>query len=229
VTFQLNRPAGTTGYRISRRDLGDLTPAPIADSSFTHVVPLAYWTTYEYMFHGVLADGGCTTSTVIFTPPRPLTPHVTSWITSTGPTYRVRLSWSAQADHPTSYLVMGAGLREAGAEVPASNAPQYAFDVDNLPAGIHTWEVLPLWKTPTGNMANETGGRISATVGPVVGPRTIQLAGFTGSGISVMVGPRTIQLSGFTATGTSVVVGPRTIALAGWTANGSTVQGVVIP
>jgi hypothetical protein len=64
VTFTLNRPAGTTAYRISRRDLGELTATAITDPSYTHVTPLDRQTTYVYTIVGVLADGGCTTASV---------------------------------------------------------------------------------------------------------------------------------------------------------------------
>jgi LCCL domain len=53
------------------------------------------------------------------------------------------------------------------------------------------------------------------------GPRTIKLAGFTGSGIAVPIVPRTITLSGFSATGTSTAIVPRTIPLPGWTGVGA--------
>ena len=44
VTFTLNRATEITGYRISRRDLGELTPSPIDALPYTHAAPLRYQT-----------------------------------------------------------------------------------------------------------------------------------------------------------------------------------------
>jgi hypothetical protein len=235
VTFQLTRPAGTIGYRIARRDLGDLTSSPVTDASFTHIAPLGHWMTYEYTFTGVLADGGCSSTTAMVRPPAPLTPQVTAAVTlGNGQQNRVALSWGAQSDRPTSYVVIGRGVPATGAEVPAStNAASYRFDIVNLSPGTYTWEVLPLWKTPTGNMSDvNTDGRVTVTIHAMtVGPsmaRTIDLPGFTGSGGRMHVGPRTIDVAGFRGAGTAYV-GPRTISPEGWTANGpfAPIQGVV--
>jgi hypothetical protein len=229
VTFTFARPAATTGYRIWRQDLGELTPTPISDPSYTHASALSYINTYQYVINGIQADGGCTTATVSVTPPRPLTPQVTASITEAG---GVRLSWGAQADRPTNYLALGAGLPVAGAEVPASTSPAgHSLNIDDPPAGTQSWLVTPLWKTPTGTMSDVSlGGRVSATIA-TVRPRTIGLAGFTAAGMSIVAAPRTIPLAGFTATGTAPVVPPRTIALGGWTATGSStaIQGVITP
>jgi hypothetical protein len=214
-----------TGYRVSRRDLGELTPTPVSASSYTHTAALFASTTYQYVISGLQSDGGCTTATVSVTPPRPLTPQVTATITTTG----VRLSWRAQSDHPTDYLVLGPGLPATGTEVPASMSPA-DLAINNLAAGTHTWLVTPLWKTPTGTMSDVAfGGRVSATIGAIP-PRTIALVGFTGAGTAVIIAPRAISVSGFTGVGTAVVIPPRTITLDGWTGIGSstTVQGVII-
>jgi hypothetical protein len=229
VTFQLNRPAGTTGYVISRRDLGDLTPAPITASSFTHTAPLDDRVTYEYMFHGVLADGGCTSATANVTPPRPLIPQVTATVTQ-GTTSRVTLSWPGQADRPTSYVIGGAGLPNTAEVAASTSAAGHSFTIDNLQPGTHSWEVSPIWKTPTGNMGAATGARVTATIAArMVGPLTFELVGFTGTGSWVVVPPRTVELTGFSATGTFVVVAPRTIELDGWTGSGTStaIQGVI--
>jgi hypothetical protein len=230
VTFTLNRPVGTTGYLISRLDLGDLTSSPVTASLFTHVAPMDYRITYRYVITGILANDGCTTASVSVTPPRPLTPQVTANVTAGAPSSRVTLSWAAQADRPTSYVIAGAGLPNTAEIAASANANGYSFNIDNLQPGSHSWEVFPLWKTPTGNMGDATGARVTATItARMVGPRTFELIGFTGAGTSIVIAPRTIALSGFTGAGTFIVVGPRTITLDGWTATGFAVQGVVIP
>lgn len=225
VTFTFASSPTITGHRVSRRDLGELTPTPVSGSSYTHTAALFASTTYEYVISGLQSDGGCTTATVSVTPPRPLSPQVTATLTATG----VRLSWRAQADRPTDYLVLGPGLPTTGTEVPASISGA-DLAINNLAVGTHTWLVTSLWKTPTGTMSDVAlGGRVSATIGAVP-PRTIALVGFTGAGTAVTIAPRTISLSGFTGAGTAIVIPPRTITLDGWTGAGSstTVQGVII-
>jgi len=226
VTFTFVKPAGTIGFRISRRDLGELTPTAVSGPSYTHVSALFYSTTYQYVITGVQSDGGCSVATVNVIPPRPLTPVVTATLTPTG----ASLAWRAQADHPTDYLVLGPGLPATGTEVPASTNPAgHGLVIDNLTVGSHNWLVTPVWKTPTGIMSDVgLGGRVTATIG-LVPPRTIELVGFTGAGTAIVVGPRTITLSGFSGTGTAVVIPPRTITLSGWAGTGSspTVQGVI--
>jgi hypothetical protein len=174
VTLMLNGPAGT-GHLISRQDLGQLTPTPVTASSYTHAAPLDYKTTYQYVITGIQSNDDCTTASVSVTPPRPLTPQITATVTPGERTGRVTLSWNGQADRPTSYLVMGAGIPVA-AEVPATPGPRYSFDIDNLQAGTHTWEVLPLWKTPTGNMS-DVGGRVTATVTRTTGTYLVTVTG----------------------------------------------------
>jgi hypothetical protein len=169
VTFALNRRSKITAYRISRRDLGELTPSAMTALSYTHAAPLEHQTPYEYVVTGMQSDGGCTTASVTVTGPKPLTPQVTARVTVNGPTNRATLSWSAQADRPTSYLVLGAGLPQAGTEVAATSAT-HSVDTGNLPIGVHGWLVTPLWKTPAGNLIDvSAGARVTATVGNRLG------------------------------------------------------------
>jgi hypothetical protein len=178
VTFTLNRPAGTTGYVISRLDLGDLTPTPVTASSFTHTAPMDYRTTYRYVITGIQSDNGCTTASVNVTPPRPLTPQVTATVTPGAQSSRVTLSWGAQVDRPTAYVISGVGLPNTAEVLASTSSSGYSFNIDNLQPGTHTWEVSPLWRTPTGNMGDATGGRVTATVTRTAGTYRISVAGF---------------------------------------------------
>ena len=181
VTFTLTKPAGTTGYRISRRDVGELTPTPIIAASYTHAAPLDYRQTYQYVITGVRSDGGCTTASVSVTPPRPLAPQVTAKVTPGQVTGRVTLSWPIQNDRPTAYLVLGPGLTQAGTEVPASTSVTtgHSFEIGNLAFGEHSWLVTPLWKSPAGTMSDVSlGARVTATVMGVSARFRILLTGF---------------------------------------------------
>lgn len=179
VTFTLNRPAGTTGYLISRQDLGQLTPTPVTASSYTHAAPMDYQTTYRYLITGVQTDGGCSSVTVSVTPPRPLTPQVTATVTPGALSSRVTLSWGTQADRPTFYVLSGVGIPDAGAEVQASTGPNgHSFNIDNLQPGTHSWTVFPIWRTPTGNMSDaDRGGRVTATVTRTMGTYLVTVTG----------------------------------------------------
>ena len=180
VTFTLTKPAGTTGYRISRRDVGELTPSPITAASYTHAGPLDYRQTYQYVVTGVLSSGGCTTASVSVTPPKPLTPQVTAKAAPGQVTGRVTLSWAAQNDRPTSYLVLGPGLTEAGTEVPASTSPAgHTYEIGNLAVGTHSWLVTPVWKSPAGTMSDASlGARVTATVTSQSARYRVLLTGF---------------------------------------------------
>jgi hypothetical protein len=68
-------------------------------------------------------------------------------------------------------------------------------------------------------------GIVKAASAPA--PRTIALAGFSGTGTAGAVPPRTLSLAGFSGTGMAGVVPPRTISLAGFTGAGMT--GAVPP
>ena len=171
ITFALPPQAGVTGYRVFRQDLGELTSSPVT-MSFTHQAPLEYFSTYQYDVMGVQASGGCTTSSVKITPPKPLTPVVTANAVSVGPTHRVTLSWASRNDHPTHHLVLGPGLPPDGIEVPEppgasqSGGALHSIDTGNLVIGTYGWLVTPMWKTPAGVMIDvSTGGRATATVG----------------------------------------------------------------
>lgn len=165
VTFTLSTRSGTTGYRIARRDLGDLTPSPITAQSYTHAAPLESQVTYEYVVTGMQSDGSCTTASVSVTPPKPVTPQVATRVTANGPTTRATLSWGVQPDRPTAYLVLGAGLPPEGVEVAASSMG-HSLDTNNLLVGTHAWLVAPLWKTPAGTMIDvSAAARATATVG----------------------------------------------------------------
>lgn len=180
VTFTLTKPAGTTGYRISRRDVGELTPSPVTAASYTHAAPLDFHQTYQYVITGIKSDGGCTTATATVTPPRPLTPQVSAKVTPGQVTGRVTLSWPTQTDRPTAYLVLGPGLTEAGTEVPASaNATPHSVEIGNVPLGAQTWLVTPLWRTPAGIMSDVSlGGRVTATVTGSSARFRVMLTGF---------------------------------------------------
>jgi hypothetical protein len=171
VTLDFSPSPGILGWRVARGDLGDLTPVPIAAPSYTHAAPLEYFSTYQYVVTGVRADGSCTTSGAKITPPKPLTPQVGARVVASAPTNRVTLSWGTQADRPTGYLVLGAGLPQDGIEVPAStSATGQSLDTGNLPIGTHAWLVTPFWKTPAGTMIDvSTGARVTATVGVTAG------------------------------------------------------------
>ncbi len=179
VTFTLTKPAGTTGYRIARRDVGELTPTPVTAASYTHAAPLDYHQTYQYVITGVRTDGGCTTAAVSVTPPRPLTPQVTAKATPGQVTGRVTLSWPTQNDRPTAYLVLGPGLTEAGTEVPASATTPHSLEIGNVPLGAQSWLVTPLWKTPAGIMSDVSlGARVTATVTASSARFRVLLTGF---------------------------------------------------
>jgi len=129
---------------------------------------LEYQTTYDYGITGVQADGGCTMASVNVTGPKPLTPQVTATVTSSSPTGgSVTLSWGMQADRPTGYLVLGAGLPQEGTEVAALlRATQNSLAISSLPAGVHAWLVTPLWKTAAGTLIDvSSGARVTASVG----------------------------------------------------------------
>jgi hypothetical protein len=169
---------------------------------------------------------------VTVTPPRPLTPQVAVQVTSSTQPGQVTLTWGDQADQPAYYLVLGPGVPQNGAEVTASRSGQ-SYEIAGLPAGAHSWQVVPFWNAAGEIVGDESlGARVTTTIHSMtVGPslaRTIALPGFTASGGWTNVGPRTISLSGFTGRGT-IYVGPRTITLDGWTANGpfAPIQGVV--
>jgi len=134
---------------------------------------------------------------------------------------------------PHYYLVLGPGISANGAEVTASRNGQ-SHQISGLPAGAHSWQVVPYWKVGGEIVGDVTlGARVTATILPAsishVSPRTIQLSGFSATGTAVTVPPRTISLTGFAATGTAIQVPPRTVTLSGWTSNGPfpAIQGVV--
>jgi hypothetical protein len=159
VTFtQPRRPANgnpITGYRFSRKDLGELTPAPVAAGSYTHAAPLEYPMTYEYTVIGIQSNGACTTASVMVAAPKPLTPVAAARLKQvSGPNAHVEIGWGAQADRPTSYLVLGPGLPQTGTEVAASPSGVHSVETGNLPLGMiggYGWLVVPIWKTPAGN------------------------------------------------------------------------------
>ena len=102
------------------------------------------------------------------TGPKPVTPQVTATVTVAGPSGgSVTLSWGLQADRPTGYLVLGAGLPQEGTEVAAGlRATRHSLAIGSLPIGIHAWLVTPLWKTPAGTLIDvSSGARVTATVG----------------------------------------------------------------
>jgi hypothetical protein len=231
VTFTWRSLAGATGYLVSDRNGNTLASTPSSQLTYTHTAPHNYSYSYSYGITALLANGGCVTTNVTFTPARPLTPQVTARVTAGTPTGRVTLTWGDQADQPSFYYVTGSGIPQSGAQVTASRSGQ-SYEVSQLPPGTHSWLVVPLWRVADETIGDASlGAHVTATVLSNRGPRTIELAGFTGAGTWVVVSPRTIQISGFTARGTLVVVAPRMITLGGWTGTGSTtaVQGVIVP
>ena len=179
VSFRWPQLAGATGYAISRSDIGSLTAAPITALSYTHAAALDYRNTpYKYAIAALYSDGKCAITNVTVTAPKPVVPRVTPTVTPGEQTSRVNLTWGDQADHPTSYLVLGPGLHEAGAEVTAGANGQ-ALDIDKLPAGNLEWLVMPFWRTPTGIMSDvSNAARVTATVTVTSGKYQIFIAGF---------------------------------------------------
>jgi hypothetical protein len=133
----------------------------------------------------------------------------------------------------------GAITLDAGGRVTVTLLPGQDAFVGSVRNGIstQTWKAWDLrsygqaykvtpgaidMTVPTSAPAIGAGPRqASASSSPNPGQRTIQLAGFTGSGMAVPIMPRTITLSGFSATGTSTAIVPRTIPIAGWTGVGA--------
>jgi hypothetical protein len=234
VTFVWRSLAGATGYVVADRNGNPLTPSPITQLTYTHNAAHNHSFSYSYSVTALLANGGCVITRLTFTPARPLTPQVTVRVISSTQPGRVALTWGDQADLPEYYLVFGPGLPQGSAQVMASRSGQ-SYEISALPAGSHSWQVVPYWRAPDEIVGDTTlGARVSATIGStvgstVVGSRTITLAGFTAAGGWIAVPPRTIGLAGFTGTGTFVVVAPRTFTLGGWSGTGpsTTVQGVI--
>ena len=179
VTFKWPSVTGATGYSVSRRDLGALTTTPVTALTYTHTAALDYRNApYHYTLTALFADGRCATTNVAVTGPKPLAPKVTATVTASNMVGRVHLSWGAQADKPTSYLVLGPNLHEAGAEVTAG-ATEQSIDIEKLTAGTYEWLVTPFWKTPTGVMSDVTSGaRVSVKVAFSSGKYRISIAGF---------------------------------------------------
>jgi hypothetical protein len=178
VTFKWPAPSGATGYTVARQDLGVLTATPITALTYSQSAALDYHNTYQYSVTAYYSDGKCARTSTTITPPKPITPQVTLKLTPGAQTSRVNLAWPDQTDLPTSYLILGPGLHEAGAEVTASRSGQ-AIDIDNVPSGNQTWVVMPLWRTPTG-LINDlaTAARVTATVATTANKYAIYIAGF---------------------------------------------------
>jgi hypothetical protein len=227
VTFALNRPSNTTGYLVSRQDLGDLVTTPVTGAEFTHVAPLDHRRTYLYTITGLESEERCSRATVSVTAPRPQTPVVGASVALSGlQDNRVTLSWNAPTDRPSMFRIFGPGLPGgAGAELPvATGQSRYQLEIANLTSGTKSWEVLPVWRTPSGEMSDPvSAGSVTVIIPSMAveptGARTIALAGFAGSGSSFFLGPRSIQVAGFSGSGTAFL-GPRTVSIPGWTANG---------
>jgi hypothetical protein len=164
---------------VSRKDLGVLTPTPLADSTYTHTAPLDYRSApYQYSITTTFQDNRCQTTNISVTPPKPLVPKVTATVSEVDMTGRVNLAWGAQTDAPTSYLVLGPGLNQNGVEVTAAAAGQ-TLNIDKLQAGKYEWMVTPVWKTAAGTMSDVTNAaRVSATVVITSGKYRISIAGF---------------------------------------------------
>jgi hypothetical protein len=168
VTFNWLALSGAT-YTVSRKDLGVVTPTPIAGSPYTHTAAIDYRTPYQYSITATFADNRCATTNVSVTGPKPLVPQVTATVTQ-GVTGKVHLAWGVQADRPTSYLVLGPGLKNDGAEVSAAAAGQ-SIDIESLPSGTHEWLITPLWKTPAGIMSDvTTAAHAKATIVNIAPP-----------------------------------------------------------
>jgi hypothetical protein len=162
-----------TGYTVSRRDLGVLTPTPIQVTQFTHNAPLDFRTTYEYTVSAQFAKRCGSSSQLSIPAPRPGTPVIDAVTTSGGDqatkTGTVRISWQFPGTDATSFLVLGPGLPQNGREVQVLNRQNqdgYQIDIDGVAPGQHTWLVTPAWDTPTGRMIDVgTGAQATATVG----------------------------------------------------------------
>src|SRR5262249_29370116 len=138
VTFRWPAMTGATGYAVSSKDLGVLTTSPITALTYTQSAALDYHKTYQYAVTAYYTDGKCATSSIAVAPPKPITPNVTAKIAAGAASSRVTLTWPDQTDLPTSYLVLGPGLHESGAEVTASRSGQ-TIDIANVASGNQTW------------------------------------------------------------------------------------------
>jgi hypothetical protein len=179
VTLKWPQFSGATGYSIARKDIGVITATPVTALTYTHSAPLDHQNPpYVYSVTAFQANGACATTNLTVTAPRPITPTVTPTVTPGAQASRVNLKWGDQTDIPSGYLVLGAGLHENGAEIQASRSGQ-AMNIDNLPAGEHTWLVLPFWRTSAGTISDVSlAARVTATVGVTSGRYRIFIAGF---------------------------------------------------
>ena len=178
VTFKWPAMSGATGYTVARQDLGALTATPITALTYSQSAALDYHNTYQYSVTAYYSDGKCARTSTTITPPKPITPQVAVKVTTGAQSSRVNLTWPDQADRPTSYLVLGPGLHEAGAEVTSSRSGQ-VLDIDNVPSGNQTWVVMPLWKTSAGIINDlATAARVTATLTNTSGKYAIYIAGF---------------------------------------------------
>lgn len=179
VTLKWPALTGATNYSVARKDVGVITPAPITALTYTHSAPLDYHNQpYQYSVTAFFADGACATTNVMVTAPRPITPKVTPTVTAGEQASRVNLKWTDQIDLPSGYLVLGPGLHENGAEIEASRTGQ-TLDIDRVPAGDHTWLVLPFWRTTNGTISDVSlAARVTATVGLTAGRYQIFISGF---------------------------------------------------
>ena len=178
VTFKWPAMSGATGYTVARQDLGVLTPSPITALTYSQSTALDYHNTYQYSVTAYYSDGKCARTSTTITPPKPITPQVAVKVTTGAQSSRVNLTWPDQADRPTSYLVLGPGLHEAGAEITSSRSGQ-VLDIDNVPSGNQTWVVMPLWKTSAGIINDlATAARVTATLTNTSSKYAIYIAGF---------------------------------------------------
>jgi hypothetical protein len=164
--------AGATGYSVSRRDLGVLTPTPLAAgiANFVdrrmepHPMSYVYTITAHY-------PQGCGSTIVTLNTQPPSTPPV-SYEAGSG-VGSVRLRWGVaftnelgQARDSDGILITGPALPPTGREVPHSSFAHASGSavITGVPAGSRTWTLKAYWNTTYGRVMDNTGRTITVIV-----------------------------------------------------------------
>ena len=164
--------AGATGYSVSRRDLGVLTPTPLnpAIGYFYDRRMAPHPMSYVYTITAHYPQGCGSTDFTLNTQP-PSTPPVYNE-TGSG-VGSVRLRWGfvytndvGQSRDSDGVLITGPALPPTGRDVRhfSPSSASGSTVISGIPAGSRTWIVKAYWDTTYGRVMDNTGKSITVTV-----------------------------------------------------------------